>query len=88
MKHANINSDDNLPKKLLPVVYFDSCVLIDYFMAERRSAAATDGVDQAVRGLLKEQKKVEEILKIRDTLINNKAEKIASVNRTNYILLP
>lgn len=91
MRHGNINSDGSLPNKLLPVVYFDSCVLIDYFIAARRSAVETNDADSSqqdllkddfkcVRELLKQQSKLEAVLRIRDKLIDNKARKIAVIS--------
>lgn len=89
MKEGILTKTGKLQKKLLPAVYFDSSVLIDYWTTEGMEMPETEIVEltkenelshlQVVRNILKSERRINKVVEIRKKFLLYKEIKVTPV---------
>jgi len=82
MKDTILTNAGKLQKKILPAIYFDTSVLVDYWMTEGMEIPKTEMDElikknelphlQVVRNILKSEKKIKDVAEIREKVISEK----------------
>lgn len=84
MKDAILKSTGKLQKKFLPAIYFDTSVLVDYWMTEGMEMPETETDElmkknelphlQVVRDILRSEKRINKVVEIRKKLLSEKVK--------------